>query len=206
MSLDLSGRTVLVTGAGRPLAASLTRRLTRLGAHVVTCDAYDEPGIQAALGRAEGRPGRIDALVNAVAGEEGLSDARTATAAALALMAPHEHGGAIVHVVTAPPTQDSVADLVREPDAGTRAGIRVNAVVMPEDAESSGAEGVAQLVGFLVSDDASSVDGRTLAVEGGTQAVDGARPGRHPQTTRSSSWAWDSPFRESVRPSASGSS
>ncbi|WP_426404872.1 SDR family oxidoreductase [Streptomyces sp. R-07] len=180
MSLDLSGRTVLVTGAGRPLAASLTRRLTRLGAHVVTCDAYDEPGIQAALGRAEGRPGRIDALVNAVAGEGGLSDARTATAAALALMAPHEHGGAIVHVVTAPPTQDSVADLVREPDAGTRAGIRVNAVVMPEDAESSGAEGVAQLVGFLVSDDASSVDGRTLAVEGGTQAVDGAPAGTAP--------------------------
>ncbi|MFD4318710.1 SDR family oxidoreductase [Streptomyces sp. NPDC058548] len=165
MSHDLSGRTVLVAGAGRPLGTSVTRRLTQLGAHVVTCDGYDEPRIRAALGPADGRPGSIDALVNVVAGDGGPRDARTATAAAVDLVAPDGHG-AIVHAVTAPPAPETVTDLVRDPEAGTRAGIRVNAVVVPEDAERSAAEGVAQLVGFLLSDDASSVDGRTLVVGG----------------------------------------
>ncbi|MFE6060544.1 SDR family oxidoreductase [Streptomyces sp. NPDC056431] len=168
MSHDLSGRTVLVAGAGRPLGTSVTRRLTQLGAHVVTCDGYDEPRIRAALGPADGRsggPGRIDALVNVVAGDGGPQDARTATAAAVDLLAPRGHG-AIVHAVTAPPAPEAVTDLVRDPGAGTRDGIRVNAVVVREDAEMPAAEGVAQLVGFLLSDDASSVDGRTLVVSG----------------------------------------
>ncbi|MFD0370488.1 SDR family oxidoreductase [Streptomyces sp. NPDC127114] len=175
MSLDLSGRTVLVTGAGGSLGTSVTRRLTRLGARVVTCDAYDAPRIRAALDRTDGRPGAVHALVNAVAGEEGLRDAREATAAAVALMTP-QGPGAIVHVVTDPPAQEAVAGLVRDPGASTRDGVRVNAVVLREDAESA-ADGVAQLVGFLVSDDASSVDGRTLLVSGppaGTAPADDA--------------------------------
>ncbi|WP_318210464.1 SDR family oxidoreductase [Streptomyces sp. SJL17-1] len=165
MSHDLSGRTVLVAGAGRPLGTSVTRRLTQLGAHVVTCDGYDEPRIRAALGPADGRPGRIDALVNVVTGDGGPRDARTATAAALDLIAPRGHG-AIVHAVTAPHAPEAVAELVRDPGTGPRDGIRVNAVVVQEDAEGPAAEGVAQLVGFLVSDDASSVDGRTLVLSG----------------------------------------
>ncbi|MFE5591377.1 SDR family NAD(P)-dependent oxidoreductase [Streptomyces sp. NPDC056549] len=168
MSLDLSGRTVLVTGAGRPLGASLTERLTRLGAHVVTCDAYDAPGIRAASGPAgghPGHPGRVDALVNLVTGEPGPLDARTATAGALTLLTPHANG-AIVHVVTAPPAQETVAGLVRDTAAGAPDGVRVNAVVVQEEAERSAAGALAQLVGFLVSEDASSVDGRTLVLGG----------------------------------------
>ncbi|MFF6776707.1 SDR family NAD(P)-dependent oxidoreductase [Streptomyces sp. NPDC012637] len=176
MSLDLSGRTVLVTGAGGPLGTSITRRLTRLGARVVTCDAYEAPRIRAALDRADVPPAGIDALVNTVAGEEGLLGAREATAAAVALMTRQGHA-AIVHVVTDPPAQEAVAGLVRDPGARTPDGVRVNAVVSRDDREPSAADGVGQLVGFLVSDDASSVDGRTLLVGGtptGTAPADDA--------------------------------
>ncbi|MFF7778446.1 SDR family NAD(P)-dependent oxidoreductase [Streptomyces tanashiensis] len=170
MSLDLSGRTVLVTGAGRPLGTTVTRRLTGLGARVVTCDAYDAPRVRAALGPAGAHPVRIDALVNVVTGASGPRDARTATAEALALVAPHGHG-AIVHVVTDPPAEDEVSDLVRDIRAGSPDGIRVNAVVVDAETERSAADAVAQLAGFLVSEDASDLDGRTLAVGGAPTAT-----------------------------------
>ncbi|MFF5763713.1 SDR family oxidoreductase [Streptomyces tanashiensis] len=170
MSLDLSGRTVLVTGAGRPLGTTVTRRLTGLGAHVVTCDAYDAPRVRAVLGPAGAHPVRIDALVNIVAGASGPRDARTATAEALALVAPHGPG-AIVHVVTDPAAEDEVAGLVRGIRAGSPDGIRVNAVVVDGETERSAADAVAQLAGFLVSEDASDVDGRTLAVGGAPTAT-----------------------------------
>ncbi|MFJ6749512.1 SDR family oxidoreductase [Streptomyces sp. NPDC091266] len=165
MSLDLTGRTVLVVGAGRALGTSMTRHLTHLGARVVTCEAPDATRIQAALDRAGVPHGPVDALVNAVAGEQGLRDARTVTAAALALMAQRRHG-AVVHVATAATAQGPVTELVRELAGGAPDGVRVNAVVL-HDTEEQAARGLAQLAGFLVSDDASSVDGRTLALSGG---------------------------------------
>ncbi|MFC8076429.1 SDR family NAD(P)-dependent oxidoreductase [Streptomyces sp. NPDC057307] len=170
MSLDLSGRVILVTGAGKPLSRSLSQHLMRLGAHVVTCEAYDAPRIRAVLGRAGDRYGRVDALVNVVVGEEGLGDARTATATAMEFMAPHEHG-AIVHVAAAPLEREPVAELVRGLGAGGPDGVRVNAVVVQEDAERSLAEGAARLVAFLASDDAVSIDRRTLLVSGAPAGV-----------------------------------
>ncbi|GAA0477233.1 SDR family oxidoreductase [Streptomyces olivaceiscleroticus] len=165
MSLDLSGRLVVVAGAGRPLGTLLARHLTRAGALVVSCDAHDTAQIRDALDRADVRNGRVDALVDVVAGEDGLLSARDATAAATALITSGH--GAVVHVATAPPAaHEAVTELVRELGTGTPEGIRINAVVVPEDSEQSAAEGVAQLATFLVSDDASSVDGRTLVVSG----------------------------------------
>ncbi|MEV0381450.1 SDR family oxidoreductase [Nonomuraea sp. NPDC050643] len=192
----LSGRTVIVAGAGRAIGAAVSWALSRAGARVVLA-ARDGRAIEelaARIGAAGGHavavptdladPVSVRRLVEQTLGAFGRLDAafNHAYTRAVSLAMTYElpsmrPGGRIVNLA---PTA-SVIELTRAA-ARDRAGsgVRINAVTT---GPGGGPEDVAGAVVWLCSDDASLVSGETLTVSpapaGGPPGTYGGRaPGR----------------------------
>ncbi|MEW2546807.1 SDR family NAD(P)-dependent oxidoreductase [Streptomyces sp. NPDC047002] len=155
--LDLSHRTVLVTGAAGQMGRAIARQLATTGAHLVISDGQGPDAVREALVRADTRP---DALVTMLIDTADAPDARTAHDLFLA-SAPQQ--GAVLLTVCRPGIEALAAAELSRLAADLGVPFRANALVVPDGAGESQAEALGQLVGFLLCDAASAIDGRVVS-------------------------------------------
>ncbi|MFG1661346.1 SDR family NAD(P)-dependent oxidoreductase [Micromonospora chersina] len=161
-SAILTRRIVLVAGPSSGFVAAVVRNFVKLDDVAVVCEADCVDEVRQALAFVEETHGRLDILINAIDTNEPARVAHAISAMAVPVMS-HGSGRSIVHVMTGPADQRTLAEAVRELAAEHGEHVRINAVTM-EQSRIEPHLGLTQVINFLASETASGVTGQVLAL------------------------------------------
>ena len=181
LSLDLTGKVVLVTGGTRGIGRGITSAFLDAGASVVTCSRSDVEPVPGSTHRVcdVRDPEAVTALVEAVVSEHGrldvlVNNAGGAPSTDAATASPRFHDKILALNLSAPLVLAQAANRVMQ-EQGSGAIVNISSIsahrpaptIAAYGAAKAGLDSVGNVAVFLASDLASYVSGARVTCDGG---------------------------------------